>query len=240
MKPILISDKKETKMIAHRGLSGIEFENSLSAFVAAGNRSYFGIETDVHRTADGKYVVIHDDETDRVSDEKMPVENSLYADLRNVSLGHAENNTVRADRRIPDLREYILVCKTYEKTAVLELKNPLAEEDLRNICDIIKDLGYLDNTVFISFHFKNLEYIRKLLPQQRLQFLCCSYSDKLLDLLTEHKIDVDILYNVLNEEIVKNFHEKGITVNCWTADNAEEAEKLIEYGVDFITSNILE
>lgn len=52
-----------TKMIAHRGLSGIKQENTNAAFVAAGNRSYYGIETDVHRTADGQYVIIHDDTT---------------------------------------------------------------------------------------------------------------------------------------------------------------------------------
>ena len=54
-------DKKETKIIAHRGLSGIEKENTNAAFVAAGNRSYFGIETDIHVTKDGRIVVIHDD-----------------------------------------------------------------------------------------------------------------------------------------------------------------------------------
>ena len=56
-------DKKNTLMVAHRGLSGIEKENTNTAFVAAGNRSYFGIETDVHKTLDGKYVVFHDDTT---------------------------------------------------------------------------------------------------------------------------------------------------------------------------------
>jgi len=44
------------KMVAHRGCSGLEKENTNSAFVAAGSRSYFGIESDVHITADGKYV----------------------------------------------------------------------------------------------------------------------------------------------------------------------------------------
>lgn len=53
-------------MIAHRGVSGIECENTAAAFVTAGNRSYFGIETDVHRTADGQYIIIHDDDTKRV------------------------------------------------------------------------------------------------------------------------------------------------------------------------------
>ena len=71
-------DKNATRMIAHRGLSGIEPENTNAAFIAAGNRSYFGIETDVHRTADGKFVVIHDDTTDRVCEEDLSVENSLF------------------------------------------------------------------------------------------------------------------------------------------------------------------
>ena len=51
------------RMIAHRGVSGLERENTCAAFVAAGNRGYFGIETDVHLTADGQYVIIHDDTT---------------------------------------------------------------------------------------------------------------------------------------------------------------------------------
>lgn len=45
-------DTRTAKMIAHRGLSGIEKENTNAAFIAAGNRSYFGIETDVHKTVD--------------------------------------------------------------------------------------------------------------------------------------------------------------------------------------------
>lgn len=49
------------QMIAHRGVSGLERENTNAAFIAAGNRSYYGIETDVHRTKDGHYVIFHDD-----------------------------------------------------------------------------------------------------------------------------------------------------------------------------------
>ena len=52
-------NKRNTQLVAHRGLSGIETENTNAAFVAAGNRSYYGIETDVHRTADGKFIIYH-------------------------------------------------------------------------------------------------------------------------------------------------------------------------------------
>lgn len=48
-------NSRSVRMIAHRGVSGLERENTCAAFVAAGNRSYFGIETDVYQTADGNY-----------------------------------------------------------------------------------------------------------------------------------------------------------------------------------------
>jgi glycerophosphoryl diester phosphodiesterase len=40
MDTVKLINKKNCKMIAHRGLSYIECENSMPAFVAAGNRSY--------------------------------------------------------------------------------------------------------------------------------------------------------------------------------------------------------
>ena len=52
-------DSKKSLVVAHRGLSGIEVENTNAAFVAAGNRSYFGIETDIYRTSDGHFIVVH-------------------------------------------------------------------------------------------------------------------------------------------------------------------------------------
>ena len=65
---------KKPLMVAHRGVSGLEMENTCSAFVAAGNRSYYGIETDVHVTRDGQFVIIHDDDTARVTGDSMTVE----------------------------------------------------------------------------------------------------------------------------------------------------------------------
>ena len=67
MNSIKINSGK-TKMIAHRGLSGIELENTLPAFIAAANRSYFGIETDVYKVKDGKYVLAHDGSTGRIAE----------------------------------------------------------------------------------------------------------------------------------------------------------------------------
>lgn len=74
-------------MIAHRGLSGLERENTFPAFVAAGNRSYFGIETDVRKTKDGKFIIIHDNNIDRVSlgELKQMLKKTIFHLLKTLS-----------------------------------------------------------------------------------------------------------------------------------------------------------
>ena len=79
-------NKGNTLMVAHRGVSGLEQENTSLAFVAAGNRSYFGIETDIHVTSDGVYVAIHDGNTGRVAKEDYVVAETDFATLRALPL----------------------------------------------------------------------------------------------------------------------------------------------------------
>ena len=118
-------DKKNTLIVAHRGLSGLERENTCPAFVAAANRSYFGIETDIHVTKDGQFVVIHDETTKRVSlgEYEINVEEADYSELENIILPDIDGNKSRSDIRIPLLKDYISICKKYNKVSVLEIKN---------------------------------------------------------------------------------------------------------------------
>ena len=53
---------------AHRGASGYAPENTLEAFELAIKQGAYGVELDVHITADGCLVVAHDETVDRCSD----------------------------------------------------------------------------------------------------------------------------------------------------------------------------
>lgn len=127
-------NRGNTRMIAHRGVSGLETENSIPAFVAAGNRSYYGVETDAHVTRDGKFVVIHDDDTGRVAKEDIHVESSDYERVRRTMLkdicpeaaGDSVTLEDRQDLVIPNLKEYITICRKYGKVCILELKNEIS------------------------------------------------------------------------------------------------------------------
>lgn len=227
-------------MVAHRGLSGLEKENTCAAFVAAGNRSHFGIETDIHPTIDGRFVCIHDNNTKRVGIDNLEVETSTFDTLRSVVLADTDGVKGRVDLRIPTLEEYIRICKKYGKVCVLEIKGLFTRENLENVIEIIKAEDYLASVVFIAFNIENLIILREMLPEQPCQYLISEFPDDLIDTLLKYRLDLDIYYPALTAERVKQLHERGIKVNCWTVDKPEAAEELLSWGVDFITSNILE
>ena len=229
-----------TEVIAHRGLSGIELENTCSAFVAAGNRSYFGIETDVHKTSDGKFVIFHDDRTGRVAGDDMIVENTTMRTLQAMVLIDKDGKRGREDLRMPELVDYVRICKKYEKKAVLELKNAFRPEEILEIAKIIEAEDYLENMIFISFDLRNLVTLRASYPDTVCQFLVDDYTDDLVKILVENNLDLDMCEKFVTKEIIDTLHENGRKINCWTCDNPEWAEQLADWDIDFITSNILE
>lgn len=230
------------RMIAHRGLSGIEMENTCSAFVAAGNRSYFGIETDVHVTADGEYIIIHDDTTKRVALDDLRVEESTFETLRSLRLLDKDGQRGRKDLGLPSLREYVRICKKYEKTSVLELKNPVEPAHIDRIIAVIREEGWLEHTIFISFALSNMIHVREVLPNQKAQYLIEGQHDwnEILNTLKQYDLDLDIDHRILTEQMVKDVHALGKELNVWTVNKLEDAERLAQWGVDYITTNIIE
>ena len=233
-------------MIAHRGVSGLECENTAAAFVAAGNRSYFGIETDVHRTADGQFVIFHDDDTGRISGQNLHVESSTLEQLRSIRLNDINGAPSRGDLIPATPQEYISICKKYEKTAVLELKNAMAPEDIYRVMDIIREQDYLDGTIIIAFDFNNLIALRSRYPHQNAQHLMLMAGEtpeaiaQTTDRLKKYNLGMDIFHGYYTPQVADAVHKNGITINVWTVDTPEHAARVLDLGVDYITTNILE
>lgn len=230
------------KMVAHRGLSGIERENTASAFIAAANRSYYGIETDIHRTADGKYILIHDSQTGRVAGTDLNVEESTFDQLRALTLLDRNGETGRGDLMLPTLEEYIGICKKYGKAAVLELKTSMEAPWIYEIMEQIEQMDYSKETVIISFHLENLVALREKYPNQAAQYLVSKIPDpeELVATLRQYHLDLDAHFKSVTPEILNRMHQNGILVNVWTVDDPMDGERMSAMGVDFITSNILE
>ena len=113
----------------------------------------------------------------------MIVENTCYETLRAIRLCDKDGKKGRKDLLMPSLQEYVQICKKYDKTSVLELKNHFQPADIDAIIDIIRQEGWLERTIFISFDLMNMICIRERLPQQKAQFLVSTYPDWLEDTL---------------------------------------------------------
>ena len=128
----------------------------------------------------------------------------------------------------------------YYKAGVLELKNHFDDFDIERIIAEITEEDYLSGTIFISFDMENLVTVRRLLPEQKCQYLVSEFKEDLISTLKAHSLDLDIYFRALNDDGLMALKHNDIEVNVWTGDDKAEAERLAKNGVDYITSNILE
>ncbi|MBN1382584.1 MAG: methyltransferase domain-containing protein [Deltaproteobacteria bacterium] len=144
---------KDIKVLGHRGYRAKYPENTLLAFGKAFEAGAYGIECDVQKTRDGHYVIIHDDEIDRVSGRSGRVADMAWDELKKVDVGGGQT--------IPELREFLQSLPA-NKLINVELKGEtLTIADCPTICDIL--LEHLDrkNLLVSSFVHSFLPFFRE-------------------------------------------------------------------------------
>ncbi len=232
-------DKNKTLMIAHRGLSKIERENTASAFIAAGNRTYYGCECDVRKTLDNKYVIAHDADLKRNAGKALDIKDCTYEELLKVNLFDVLG-IERDYYKILLLEDYIRICKKYQKKCIIEFKIDFSEFEIKEIVEKIKKEEYVEECIFISFFKKPLLITKGLLSNNKIQFLNDKIDEDTFNFCVNNHFGIDVQHKALSKEVVEMFHKENLEVNCWTVDDPKRAKELIEMGVDYITTNILE
>ena len=240
MNTIKFDSKENIKMIAHRGISGIECENTCPAFVAAGLKSYYGIETDVQVTLDGKFIIVHDSDLKRIAGLDIGVMTSNFDDLRAIRFSSIDGTVPRTGLYLPSLEEYLSICKKYGKEAYLEICAISLYDHVIGIASTVEQMGMMDSTTFISFNHSNLTDLRSSYPHAKAQLLTGDIGKDNIAFILENNIDAGIYYPNLTKEFVDLMHANGRIVNVWTVDTLEDAERMRDMGVDVITSNIIE
>ncbi len=228
------------KFIAHRGYSKYELENTNEAFLAAANRSYFGIETDIVKTKDNYFVLFHDDNLVRLAGDDRNVRELTYKELLKVSLNN-KGTYHTYDYHITTLVEYLKICKHYNKYPVIELKWGLDLNDVDRIMEIILSEGMFDKSMIICYTYSIILYLKANYPDYHIQYLLGTlYSDDVINKCLNDLVSIDLRYDLVTKELVDRFHAKGLEVNAWTVDDINICKTMKEYGVDYITTNVLE
>lgn len=141
---------------AHRGyhFEVMHPENSLAAFRSAVEAGY-GVELDVHLTADGQVVVVHDDSLLRTTGDRRQVSDVTIAELRTLRLeGTAE--------QIPTLAEVLDVVRG-RVPVLVEIKNDGPAGPLE--VEVAHELrAYRGQVAVMSFDPLSLGELAKLAP----------------------------------------------------------------------------
>lgn len=230
----VISRNNSCKTIAHRGYSNIAPENTIPAYKMAGRYGFYGAETDVYETKDGCYILMHDETVDRTTTGSGLISQLTLEEIKELTVDFGANVSKYPGLRVPTLEEFFIVCKEYGMVPVIEIKN-ISNPSV--FIDLIKKHGLEDKCIVISFNRKLLENIRAINKNINIQAIIDITIDN-INYCKKNNFDIDTSYKVMTKELVNYAHSKDVKVNVWTIDDIEMRSKLIQYGVDFITTDL--
>lgn len=246
--------------IAHRGLQSYGPENSFASFKAAAERHMWAIETDFRITSDGHVVCLHDKTLDRTTDGKELVAEKTLAEIKELNVLPVNTKTVRKlydyaqlsdeDKKVPTMDEYLDICNRSGCVAFIELK-----EDKGIISSMIASIekyGMQDRCVISSGNLALLEAYRAQGGKETIHLIFAkpeqiqrvkelgnaSVSFKYSDLDAEVDLEIDGTRITSFKQLVDYIHSLGIRICFRAADTAEDARKMLEYGVDYMPSNV--
>ncbi|HYB91584.1 MAG TPA: glycerophosphodiester phosphodiesterase [Candidatus Binataceae bacterium] len=220
--------------IAHRGASGKNPENTLSAFRAAIGAGADMCELDAHLTRDGAIVVMHDDAVDRTTDGTGAIASLTLAELKHLDAAAKFPTGAFRGERIPTLDEVFAVMAG-RCGLNIELKAPGME---RQISAMMRANSALENSIVSSFHWKTLEKIRAVDPEIRIALLAQKDPAQLLDAAARMKAySINPRFDMVTHGLCASAHERNLKVLAWTVDDPEAMRILIDAGVDGIITN---
>ncbi|HLR35897.1 MAG TPA: glycerophosphodiester phosphodiesterase [Tissierellales bacterium] len=226
-------------IIAHRGASFYAPENTLISYKKAVEMEADAIEIDVHRSKDGHLVVCHDEKVDRTTNGIGYIRDLNLEEIKKLDAGSWFDEKY-TNMKIPLLEEVLQFVKEQSILLNIELKNgPIfydnIEEDLIRIIKIYK----LEEKVLISsFNHYSLLKMKMLAPDIKTGILYIGgmvspweYAKKL------HADAIHPLFYTINEEIVTESIENGISVNPFTVNGEKELMLVYKFGVSGIITD---
>ena len=217
---------------AHRGDNVNAPENTMPAFELAASENLKWIELDVHQTSDGIIICNHDSSIKRVTGYNMSIHDHTFEELYQCELGSwmpGEYEHVR----IATLREALNLAKENDMNVQVELKGHPDDVDFEeNVLEIINDTGMHDNVMIISKDSSRLKRVMELDPSITKGYVMAVAVGDLNDIEYTDNITIEETY--VTPDLVREMHENGIKVFCWTVDLDDTVQYLVSCDVDVI------
>jgi glycerophosphoryl diester phosphodiesterase len=233
-------------VVAHRGASSVEPENTIAAFQAAAKVGADVIELDVRATSDGIPVILHDADVAATTDGSGQVHTLSLAEVKRLDASGG-----RAPRqKVPTLAEALEAIAEAGPVAVdLEIKNipgePAFDSPAESVLAAALEVaaafpGWL---LVSSFNWITIERSRELAPDLPTGFLTIGAIDPRAALVyaVRHGHDFVLPQSTAllqaGRPFVDEAHGAGVRVGTWTVDDERDLVTLFGWGVDAVASN---
>ncbi|MFF8929865.1 glycerophosphodiester phosphodiesterase [Streptomyces longwoodensis] len=213
--------------IGHRGLMGVEPENTLRSFVAAEQAGLDVIELDLHLSKDGALVVMHDADVDRTTDGTGPIAEQTLAELRALDAGRGE--------RVPVFEEVLDAVRTPLQAEIKDV------QAARALAEVLHARALVDRVEVSSFHDEAIAEIARLLPGVRTALIGSRYGTDVVDRAVAAGAGT-LCLNIrrLTLEIVELARAKDLRVIGWVVNTQDQLRLVRALGLDGATTDLPE
>lgn len=214
------------QVIGHRGIAGLEPENTLRSFRAAIALGVDYVECDVRLTADRRLVLLHDDTLDRTTDATGPLADLSFEQARRIDAGHGQP--------IPTLDELLALIRGRCK-AHLELKAPDTPEP---VLRLVQARGMLADVVLTSGDTERLRRVRALSDAVAIEHIFADPPpDAIARALSVGAQRISVHHTHCTAAYITAAHAAGLQVIAWPPNTVPEMQAAIDLGVDFICTD---
>lgn len=210
--------------IGHRGLMGVEPENTLRSFVRAERAGVDAIELDLHLSKDGALVVMHDAEVDRTTDGTGRIADKTLAELRELDAGQGE--------RVPLFEE---VLDAVGSPVQAEIKDVAAA---RALAEVITRRGLVGRVEVSSFHDEAVAEIAELLPGLPTVLIASRWGPDVVERARAAGA-ATLALNIrrLTLETVEQARAAGLRIIAWVVNTPEQLALVRAFGLDGATTD---
>ncbi|MFF3688313.1 glycerophosphodiester phosphodiesterase [Streptomyces sp. NPDC002187] len=213
--------------IGHRGVMGVEPENTLRSFVRAEQCGMDAIELDLHLSKDGALAVMHDSDVDRTTDGKGPIAEKTLAELRELDAGKGE--------RVPVFEE---VLDAVRSPLQAEIKDVAAA---RALADVMHRRDLVHRVEVSSFHDEAVAEIASLVPGVRTVLIASRWGSDIVDRAkAAGALSLALNIRRLTLETVEHAHAEGLKVIGWVVNTQEHLRLVRAFELDGATTDFPE
>ncbi|MEV0479201.1 glycerophosphodiester phosphodiesterase family protein [Streptomyces sp. NPDC050508] len=210
--------------IGHRGVMGLEPENTLRSFVAAEQAGLDVIELDLHLSKDGALVVMHDADVDRTTDGTGPIAERTLGELRTLDAGRGE--------RVPTFEE---VLDAVGSPLQAEIKDLAAARALAEVMHRRELVGRVEVS---SFHDEAITEIARLVPGVRTALIASRFGPDVVERATEAGAET-VCLNIrrLTLEVVEAARKADLKIIGWVVNTQDQLRLVRALGLDGATTD---